>query len=146
MKAAAGSLSSQGRRRRGFEPRKWWLLPILLIFTACAQVGKVTVVVTDYETGDPVEGATVFAGFVQVMEGGGESVCCQLYAPFLTTTAYTWDVNGNLSPYFSPVICCGPRCARPFRQRRNGSLPSGTFSPRGTPAHAGRFATFTASP
>ncbi len=45
---------------------------ISMMSTACAQVGKVTVIATDYETGDPVEGATVFAGFVQVhgMEAG----------------------------------------------------------------------------
>ena len=64
MKGGAGSLRSKGRWRRGFLPRRWLLLLTLLISTACAQVGKVTVIVTDYETGEPLSGFTVIAGFV----------------------------------------------------------------------------------
>ncbi len=39
-------------------------LCFLLISTACAQVGKVTVIVTDYETGGALPDVTVRAGFV----------------------------------------------------------------------------------
>ena len=39
-------------------------LYFLLISSACAQVGKVTVIVTDYETGEALPGVTVRAGFV----------------------------------------------------------------------------------
>jgi len=41
-----------------------------------------------------------------------------------------------VSPHFSPVIYCGRRC----------TAPSGTFSLRGAPTHAGRSATCPASP
>jgi len=41
-----------------------WLLLVVLISTACTQVGKVTVIVTDYETGEALPGLTVRAGFV----------------------------------------------------------------------------------
>ena len=43
--------------------------------TACAQVGKVTVEVRDFETGDPMPGVRVSMGFVQYsgMSAGPEN-------------------------------------------------------------------------
>ncbi len=43
---------------------------LLMISTACAQVGKVTVVVKDYETGEPLSGVDVSAGFENYDRGG----------------------------------------------------------------------------
>jgi 5-hydroxyisourate hydrolase-like protein (transthyretin family) len=43
---------------------------ISMISTACAQVGKVTVVVKDYETGEPLSGVNVSAGFENYDRGG----------------------------------------------------------------------------
>ena len=40
------------------------LVYLLMISTACAQVGKVTVVVTDYESGEDLSGVVVRMGFV----------------------------------------------------------------------------------
>ena len=41
------------------------VLHLSIISTACGQVGKVTVVVTDYETGNPISGADARVGFDQ---------------------------------------------------------------------------------
>jgi len=44
---------------------RWFIGALLLLLSsACAQVGKITVVVTDDETGKPFEGVEVLAGFV----------------------------------------------------------------------------------
>ena len=51
------------------------VLFLSIMNTACAQVGKVTVEVTDYETGDPISGVRVSMGFVQYsgMSAGPEN-------------------------------------------------------------------------